>query len=194
MKKTNKERKPNFELQKKIIILVVVILAFILPHLLNLKQKEFFHLMTDYAPLHICIVTIIMSILKNYFKSCFENKKYCHLIVFMSFFLIFVFVFSEIFIFKNLLFTSALILASIFSILVLTVAYSAISCSKNKTILLPKTEKLSEFSASFLIIFIIWILIFLSYFSVFKLKFTGYFMISMYETLCDILSTLEEKK
>ena len=193
MKKTNKERKPDLELRKKIIILVVVFLASILPHLLNLKQKEFFHLMTDYAPLHIYIVTVIMSILKNYFKFWFENKKYCHLIVFMSFFLIFVFVFSEIFIFKNLLITSALIFASIFSISVLTAAYFFIARCTN-TISRPKTEKLSEFSASFLIIFIIWILIFLSYFSVFKLKFTGYFMISMYETLYDILSTLEEKK
>lgn len=149
--------------------------------------------MTDYAPVFISIVTIGMSILKNYFKSRFENKEYSHLIVFMSFFLIFVFVFSEMFLFKDPYLTFRLILISIAIIFILTVAYFFIARCTN-TISRPKTEKLSEFWASFLIIFIIWIFIFLSYFSVFKLNLTGYFIISMYETLCDILSTLEEKK
>ena len=193
MKKTNKERKSDLELRKKIIISVVLIFAFILSYFSNLKQKEFFRLMTDYAPVFISIVTIGMSILKNYFKSRFENKKYSHLILFMSFFLIFVFVFSEIFLFKNPCLTFKLIFISIAIILILTAAYFFIARCTN-TISRPKTEKLSEFWASFLIIFIIWIFIFLSYFSVFKLNLTGYFIISMYETLCDILSTLEEKK
>lgn len=35
MKKTNKERKPDLELRKKIIILVVLIFAFILSHFSN---------------------------------------------------------------------------------------------------------------------------------------------------------------
>ena len=111
----------------------------------------------------------------------------------MSFFLIFVFVFSEMFLFKDPYLTFRLILISIAIIFILTVAYFFIARCTN-TISRPKTEKLSEFWASFLIIFIIWIFIFLSYFSVFKLNLTGYFIISMYETLCDILSTLEEKK
>ena len=138
MKKTNKERKPDLELRKKIIILVVLIFAFILSHFSNLKQKEFFRLMTDYAPVFISIVTIGMSILKNYFKSRFENKEYSHLIVFMSFFLIFVFVFSEMFLFKDPYLTFRLILISIAIIFILTVAYFFIARCTN-TITRPKT-------------------------------------------------------
>mgnify|MGYP000846559624 CR=1 FL=1 len=196
MKKSlNEDKILDSDLQKRIVVLMVVIFANIsIFFCSDLRQKTFLNSITDYAPLSICIMPIIVLFLKNYFKSLIKKKNYSFLIILLLLLIKSIFVFSKFFIDKRTSYTWTIIFYVFLMIVTVTISSFTITSVRYKEIPLIKPGKSSEFFASFLMIFILSICIFLSYFSKLGLIFTGYFIISMYETLFDILSSLENEK
>ena len=200
MKKSlNEDKILDSDLQKRIVVLMIVIFANIsIFFCSDLRQKTFLNSITDYAPLSMCIMPIIILFLKNCFKSLIKKKKKIFLIISLLFLIPLIFIFLLFFIDKRTSYawkyTWEIIFCVFLAIVTVTISSFTITFVRYKEIPLIKPEKSSEFFASFLMIFILSICIFLSYFSKLGLIFTGYFIISVYETFFDILSSLENEK
>lgn len=77
MKKSlNEDKILDSDLQKRIVVLMIVIFTNIsIFFSSDLRQKTFLKSITDYAPLSMCIMPIIILFLKNCFKSLIKKKK-----------------------------------------------------------------------------------------------------------------------
>lgn len=185
----------GIELGKKILILIMIIaITLLLPFLPESEAKKLLITSINYAPSSIYAMMIIMFILRNCFKTFIDDKQYKSLSIFIIVVFLFLFEFSEILSHKGIFpviigfFSFFLILATLLPLLILILfLFDSIF---RKKVLIPwiKIKNFSDFFASIFTICIIFIFISIFYFSEFESILTGYFVISMYEIFCDILS------
>lgn len=185
----------GIELGKKILILIMIIaITLLLPFLPESEAKKLLITSINYAPSSIYAMMIIMFILRNCFKTFIDDKQYKSLSIFIIVVFLFLFEFSEILSHKGIFpviigfFSFFLILVTLLPLLILILfLFDSIF---RKKVLIPwiKIKNFSDFFASIFTICIIFIFISIFYFSEFESILTGYFVISMYEIFCDILS------